>query len=101
MDGWQIVVVSVVVPALITAGIPYLSTRMKARADARLADADIAFRLRDELRADNEALRARVQTLEGENGQLRFDVSTLQGRVTRLEDALRRHGHEHEIGGVA
>lgn len=105
MEAWQIVLISVAVPALITAGMPYLSGRLKARQEARHSDFEIGARLRDELWTRNEALTVRVGVLEAENAALRTQLGTVNYRVTRLEAALRRHGHENEIdqigGGAA
>jgi hypothetical protein len=99
MDGWHVALVSVAVPALITAGLPYISAWGKRRHERHLSYYDIGFRMRDELRADNENLRARVEILEVENGKLRGGLSVAHTRITRLEDVLRRRAPD-ELEGI-
>jgi predicted nuclease with TOPRIM domain len=104
MQTWQVVIVTVLVPALITTGLPYLSSRLKASVEARATDANIGAALRDELRKENEALRVRVDGLEArlskevEDGQecredrkrLHDQMNALQEQVVRLQDQVRR-----------
>lgn len=110
-----IAVVSFVTPAALAAIVKVHSSWMANRHDAEIAamkaeleagrirttDEEIRTQLRDELRTENADLRARVAGLEDENDELRATVETMQIRITRLEDALRRHGHADEIEGAA
>lgn len=101
MDGWHVALISVAVPAIITAGLPYLSGYAKRRQARRLSDHEFGLRIRDELRADNKALRSRIEALEGENVELRSSLGIAHKRITRLEAALRRHGHHDELEDMA
>lgn len=101
MDAWHVALISVAIPALITAGLPYLSGWAKRRQAARLSDVEFGLKIRDELRADNRALRSRVEVLEGEAVELRTRLSTAQLRITRLEEALRRRGHHDVLEDLA
>lgn len=105
MESWQIVLISVVVPALITAGVPYLSARMKARQAARVSDAEIGSALRDELRRDRDELRGELDTakqriadLEAAEEECRRDRDELKARVTRLEGRLREGRDDGNLG---
>lgn len=104
MSDWQSILITVVVPVLITAGLPYLSERLKAKREERASsredrrsDAEVGQALRDQLWSLNGELTERVGVLEDENAQLRTQVGTMELRIVRLEDALRRHGHANEI----
>ncbi len=108
MDGWHVALISVAIPAVITAGLPYLSSWAKRRQVRRLSDHEFGLKIRDELREDNKAMRSRIEALERENDDLQTRVKRLEaengthvGRITRLEDALRRHGHHDELEGMA
>jgi len=89
MDAWQVALISTIVPACLTVGVPYVSKQLDRRRRKILSNAEVAQALRDELRLDNQVLRKRIDVLEAEN-------QTLRMRVTRLEDEIRRRGH-HDI----
>lgn len=99
MEPWQIALVSVVVPTVITAGLPFLSARLKASHKARLEDAKIGAGIRDELRKDIETLRARLDAEEEagrecreDRERIREELRRAQSRITRLEEQVRRDG---------
>lgn len=95
METWQVLVVSVVVPAAITAGFPLFSNWLKSRNDARVTDAEVGAAIRDELRGELDRLKERLteaesdldecdrdrKDLRAQVGQLRHDLTALQARV--------------------
>ena len=71
----EVILLSVILPIIITSAITFFTARMKSKADRRITeskilyekdilDSDIAKQIRDELRLDNESLRSRISELE-------------------------------------
>lgn len=97
--SWQVVLVSVGVPTLLTVAFRYLSARMKVRLDERRSDAEVGAALRDELRDTLDKANRRIADLEEAEAECRRDRDDLHrklgeanARITRLEERL-RDGH--------
>lgn len=113
MDGWQIALVSVALPAAITAVLKFMADHGKTRAEAYMADAKIGAELRDELREENGRLRKRMEQLEEkldevadmekacreDRDRLRVEINGLREQITRIEGRVR--GHRDENRGTA
>ena len=106
MPTWLIVLISVVTPALVTAGLPYLSARLNARRSEQLTDAQVGMKLRNELRDEIERLQKLITACDEDReelrtliGQLRYDLTTLQEMVRQGTSGQMRRDILDEAAG--
>lgn len=113
MDGWQIALVSVALPAAITAALKFMADRGKTRAEAYMSDAKIGAELRDELRQENASLRKRLEQLDErleelaemerscreDRDRMRAEIQAMRAQITRLEGQVRGYNNERRATG--
>lgn len=94
----QLLVLSIpgVLVALVTMGGRYVSAKLKAGNEKAISDAEVAMKLRDELRLDVDRLKGELRELREENRECEDDrermhkeLGQLQARVTELEGRVR------------
>jgi len=89
MSDWQMIVVTILVPLLITYGIPFASEKMKARQAERVSDADASAKFRDQLMKRIDQLEGAVKECEEDRDRLHREMGVLRDEFLGFKELVR------------